>query len=236
MGREEKKMGALKIYVLHGWTYDTSKWREFITLLHKKCKVELLKIPGLTAKIENPYTVDDYINWLKKELENEEQVVLMGHSNGGRIISVFAALYPEKVSHLILIDSAGLYHNDFKIALKRFIFRNIAKAGKRITKSKLLESLLYKTVGEKDYRDASPVVKKTMENLIKYNVAPLLPNIRSKTLIIWGKNDKVTPLEDGQKMHSLIPGSKIEIVKDARHSPQFTNAKEVSELVISFLS
>lgn len=228
-------MGALKIYVLHGWTYDTSKWREFITLLSKKYRIEFLKIPGLTAKLESPYTVDDYINWLKKELEKEEKVILMGHSNGGRIISVFAALYPEKVSHIILIDSAGIYHNDLKISLKRFIFKNIAKAGKKITRSKMLESLLYKTVGERDYRDASPIVKKTMENLIRHDVLPLLPNIRSKTLIIWGENDKITPLNDGQKIHSLISGSKIAIIKSARHSPQFTNAKEVANLVFSFL-
>lgn len=229
-------MGTLKIVILHGWTYDTSKWGDFISLLNKKHHVELLKIPGLTAKIERPYTVDDYINWLRKELENEDKVVLMGHSNGGRIISVFASLYPEKVSHLILIDSAGLYHNDLKISLKRFVFRNIAKAGKKLTKSKLLESFLYKTVGEKDYRVASPVVKKTMENLIKYDVSRLLTNIRTHTLIIWGKNDKVTPLADGYKMNSLISGSKLEIINDARHSPQFTHPKEVAKIVLSFVS
>ncbi len=228
-------MGTLKIFILHGWTYDIEKWDGFVSLLKKDYHVELLKIPGLTAKLESAYTIEDYVEWLKNEIAREEKVVLIGHSNGGRLASFFASLHPEKVSHLILIDSAGIYHKDIGITLKRLVFKNIAKFGKKISKSKILEKLLYKAAREKDYMKASPILKKTMENLIKSDVTPHLPNIKSKTLIIWGRNDKATPLSDGLRMHELIPNSKLEII-EARHSPQFTNPIEITKLITSFLS
>jgi pimeloyl-ACP methyl ester carboxylesterase len=43
--------------------------------------------------------------------------VLLGHSNGGRIALAFAEKYPDKVKQLVLIDSAGIYHNEFSIRL-----------------------------------------------------------------------------------------------------------------------
>lgn len=230
-------MGVIKIFILHGWTYDTKKWDEFISLLKSDSnKIELLKIPGLTAELERVYTVDDYVKWLKKEIGADEKVVLIGHSNGGRIASFFAATYPEKVSNLILIDSAGIYHNDIKIKTKRFIFKTIAKTGRKITHSKLLEKFLYKIVGERDYKEARPLVKKTMENLITSDVTPLLKNITAPTLIIWGEHDKVTPLTDGKRMHWLIAQSKIAVIKDARHSPQFTHTEKVVKIIKDTLS
>lgn len=224
-----------KIYILHGWTYDVSKWDKFISLLGKNHDVSMLKIPGLTAELSKVFTIDDYVEWLRKEIEKEKEVILIGHSNGGRIASIFAVRYPEKVSKLVLIDSAGIYHNDISLKLKRLVFKTIAKAGKKITKSKFLETLLYKAAREKDYKESSPLVKKTMENLIKFDVTPLLPNIKATTLIVWGENDKVTPLADGEKMNSLIHNSKIEIIKGTRHSPQFTNTEQVVGLINNFI-
>ena len=145
---KEEAMATIKnkIFLLHGWTYSTEKWMPFLDLLKQKSlNVELLKIPGLTSPIEKPWEITDYVNWLKKIVEKEKnKVILIGHSNGGRIALCFTHKYPEKVENLILIDSAGIYHKQLPLRLKRIIFRTIAKIGKKLTSSKFAENFLYK--------------------------------------------------------------------------------------------
>lgn len=220
-------MGAVKLFILHGWTYSTEKWQPFIDALKNKgFDAQFLKIPGLTEKLETVWKVDDYVQWLKGKIK-DEKVILIGHSNGGRISLAYTLKYPQKVKHLILIDSAGIYHNELPIRLKRFVFKVVAKWGRRITRSEFLRKLLYKLSRESDYENASPVVKKTMVNMITFDIRSSLEKIKVPTLIIWGKHDKATPLSDGKLMHQLIPGSKMHIIESARHSPQFTHVDEV---------
>lgn len=234
MAGKEKKMGTVKkILILHGWTYSTKKWGEIINLLENKgFEVLLPNIPGLTQEIEKPWTITDYLIWLKKIVEKEKgKIILVGHSNGGRISIAFAQKYPEKLSNLILIDSAGIYHNDFTRKIKRIFFRNLAKIGKKLTKSQTLRALLYKIVGERDYYDATEVQRKTMVNMISQDLTNIFPDIKIPVTIIWGRDDKVTPLEDGIFMNKNIPGSKLFVIENARHSPMFTNPFEVAKII-----
>lgn len=234
MANQKTKMGTLKkTLILHGWTYSTEKWEPFITSLKDNgLHAELLKIPGLTEKLDSVWNIDNYVSWLKRKIGSDKKVILIGHSNGGRILLAFALKYPEKVKHLILIDSAGIYHNELPIRLKRFVFKTIANIGRRITKSESLRKTLYKLSRESDYEKASPIVKQTMVNLITFDISSFLSKVKIPTLIIWGGQDKATPLSDGKLMHKLIKGSKLFIIKSARHSPQFTHVDEVTQTIL----
>ena len=240
MGKAKSKIRTVemkkKIYILPGWAYDTKKWDIFVDkldLVGFDCNV--LKIPGLHLSIEKPWDINDYVEWLSKILKEEKSIVLLGHSNGGRIALSYILKYPDKVSNLILIDSAGIYHKDLSLRVKRLIFKYLAKTGKKFTKSESLKNLLYKFARENDYNVAPEVMKKTMQNLITHDLTPQLPKIKTNTLIIWGENDKTTTLSDGKLMNKKIHGSKFRMIEDARHSPQFTHSKIVVELIKNFL-
>lgn len=229
-------MGTMsKVYILHGWTYSVDKWEPFIKLLQEKgLAPQLLKIPGLTEKISGIWRLETYVDWLKKKVGGEK-VILIGHSNGGRISLAFSLKYPEKVEHLVLVDSAGIYHNELPIRLKRFLFKTVAKIGRKITKSETMRKILYKLSRESDYEKASPRVRKTMANLITTDMKNQLHQIKTPTLIIWGEDDRVTPLADGIVMHKLIRGSEMKIINGARHSPQFTHPERVVKIIYEYL-
>ena len=224
-------------YILHGWTYSIDKYKKITSLLNLKgLKTTILKVPGLTAKIEKSWDLNDYILWLKKIVNKEkDRVVLIGHSNGGRIALNFTIKYPQKLAHLILIDSAGIYHNNLAVNVKRIIFKNVAKIGKKLSASEKLRNILYKIVGERDYKNADPLMRKTMINLIDSDKMLDLANVNIPTLIIWGKKDKTAPLSDGIIMHESIKNSKLHIIDVARHSPQFTHTKEVADVILKTL-
>ncbi len=237
IGKNNSMKNQKKLYILHGWAYSTEKWEPFVESL-KQNGVEaiVLKIPGLTAPLERVWALDDYVEWLKKEIsEKDGKVVLLGHSNGGRIALAFAVKYPEKVERLILIDSAGIYHKELALQMKRFVFGVAAKFGKKLTSSPALQKLLYTFAREQDYREASPIVRKTMRNLITSDVTEMLPTIAVPICLIWGENDGITPISDGKIMKQSLPDAHLYIIKNARHSPQFTNAAEVAEIIGEFV-
>ncbi len=226
-------MGTMKIFILHGWTYSFDKWGKFADLLKRESLDSVfLKIPGLTEESNQIWDIQKYSDWLNEKLSKENgKVILLGHSNGGRIAVYFAAEHPEKVQELILIDSAGIYHKELFLQIKRFVFGSITSIGKKFTSSETLKNFLYYLAGERDYQKASPNMKLSMVNLSHHDLTPFLRKIKVPTLIIWGENDKITPVSDANLMHKLIHGSKLEIIKEARHSPFYTNLEEVVQVI-----
>lgn len=224
-----------KIYILHGWAYSTERWKPFIDKLQKgNIETELLKIPGLTAPLNEVWNIDDYVEWLDKTLSKEKnKLILLGHSNGGLISLAYTLKYPNKVKQLILMDSTGIYHNELPIRLKRFAFASAARIGKKLTNSAAMRKLLYKLARAHDYEKApDKIVQDTMLNLIRTDLKNKFNLIKIPTLIIWGKNDQVTPAADGEVMKNEIKNSSLYIINRARHSPQLTHPNDTAEIII----
>jgi len=58
--------------------------------------------------------------------------------------------------------------------------------------------------------------------------------IKSPTLIVWGENDKITPLDEGKLIARTIPGAKIEIIKNTGHFPFLEKPEEFIRLIREF--
>jgi len=230
-------MGIMKkIFIVHGWTYTTEKWSELSSLLSMSgYEIVSLTVPGLTEKTDKVWTLDMYVEWLHEKISHEEDPILIGHSNGGRIALAYCAAHPHIISLLVLIGSAGIYHNELPIRIKRAVFGMLAKIGKKLTSSDKMRNLLYKVARVQDYNKATPIMKETMHNLITVDLTEKLELVSTPTLLIWGEKDTATPLSDGLLIQKKIKNSKLYTIKDAGHSPHFTHAKEVAEQIIKEL-
>lgn len=229
-----------KVFILHGWTYQTDTWQPVLDMLRARgIDFEFLNIPGLTDHAtptpKNGWTIDDYVEWLRHTTRAYEKVILIGHSNGGRISMAFAAKYPEKVERLILEDSAGIPARGLR-ALKRDMFKVVAKLGAPLAKFDLLRKILHTVARENDYQKATPEMRKTMVNLGSVDYTPIFEKITAPTLLIWGEHDTTTPLAAGEEIHQHIRGSRMHIIQGARHSPHITHAKEFVDVVVAELS
>lgn len=221
----------MKIFILHGWTYSTESWRPIADALRSRgADVGLLEIPGLTDGTNPVWTLEDYVEWLKGKIQGDQPVVLIGHSNGGRISLAFAAKYPHCVAKLILLDSAGIPAKGLR-ALKKNIFRVVAKVGGALVTSERFRDLLYKFARVGDYREATPEMRQTMANLLSVDLSRVLDKIQCPTLIIWGANDTTTLLSDGELIHRGIRASRMIVIPGARHSPHITHRDKITEIL-----
>ena len=91
------------LYIIHGWTYTVEPWTKTIEILRDKYKIEvkMLHVPGLTEQSQKVWTINDYVRWAKRELPDD--AVVLGHSNGGRILMNLTIKHPKKLSHLICL-------------------------------------------------------------------------------------------------------------------------------------
>jgi len=236
MGQAPPGMGIAEmkqVFIIHGWTYSLDKWTDICEQL-KAGGIDpvLLKVPGLTEPSDKVWDIDGYVDWLDGELRGVEAPVVIGHSNGGRIALSYVQKHPGRIARLVLIDSAGLPHDEFIPRAKLRFLRSIARAGKLFGRVPIVRRAFYRLIKASDYNNAPENMKLTMRNMLNADKLIDYSRITLPVTIIWGRNDAITPLKDGRKLHGLLKGSELNIIDGARHAPQATHTEAVAGLII----
>ena len=89
-------------------------------------------------------------------------------------------------------------------------------------------------MGAEDYV-ATPKLQQTFINIINEDLTDLLPKIVQPTLLIWGENDKDTPLSQARVMEQKIPNAKLAVFKGAGHFSFLDKREEFVKELINFL-
>jgi len=232
-------MARKTIIILHGWQSKMERWNKFAKLLEKDFQVFLPVLPGFGAKkLNRTWGIKDYVCWLKSYIKENKikKPILAGHSNGARIAAAYAAR--NKVDRLILMSCAGI---KAKPTFKKNFFYLLAKSGKAIFSIGLLKSfkdqaswLLYTAAGEKDYYQAKGYLKPTMSKLLSQDITVRLAKIKAKTLILWGDEDKITPVEDAYIFKQKVKFSKLVIFSRTGHNLPFIKTEKIIARIKEF--
>lgn len=214
-----------KLYIIHGWTYKPEPWLDVIKDLKKLgVEAELLRVPGLGTKSDEVFTIEDYINWAKENVPAGS--IALGHSNGGRILlNLLTREGSDYLKGLILLDAAGVY----EASKKRDISRVLSKAFSPLKKIKPVRKLVHKVLGASDYDQAPENMKKTLDNMLTSDKNLDMTGVTTKTQIIWGSDDQITPVRQGKKMNERLKNSEITIKEGWRHSHYLVSTKELAE-------
>ncbi len=231
------------ILFLHGWGSSLDAFGYIFRDLSKDFRCVGLDFPGCGKSEEpkNPLTLDDYCDIVLKFIEKVglNNPVLVGHSNGGRVILKLCGEGKINPPKIILMDAAGIKpKKTFKQKWRQKQFKTIKWALslpiiKNYTKD-LLESAR-NHYGSADYRNASPVMRQTLVNLVNMDLCHLMGNIKSPTLLIWGDRDTATPLSDGQTMEKLIPDAGLCVINGGSHFSFIDDPGRVNLILRSFL-
>ncbi|XP_078157171.1 uncharacterized protein LOC144552983 isoform X3 [Carex rostrata] len=178
---------------------------------------------------------------------------LVGVSYGGFVSYRIAELYPERVQRVMLV-CAGVCLEDSDLAAGLFVVSNVADAAELLVPrwpDKLRELVrltfvkpprVMPTCFIRDYiqvmcTEYSQEKTELLQSLIKDRKISNLPKITPPTLIVWGEEDKVFPLELAHRLkRHLGENSQLVTIKEAGHAVNLEKPKEVCKHIINFFS
>lgn len=230
----------LPVILLHGWAIDPQnqqKWRPFMEQLDSTgWSLRFLDLPGFgTEPLTEAWRLNDYVNWLHHQLKSQPQLVLLGHSFGGQLAVRYASVFPEQVAGLVLLDPAGIRPRTFQAKLKRRLFGSAAKLGRAVLPFELGRQVLHRLAGERDYLQAPPVMRQTMQWVLADEITADFSRIQAPTCIIWGDHDTAAPVAHAPLFAAGIRGSQVHYIAGARHSPHYTHVEVTARQVRHFL-
>ena len=198
---------------LHGYLADKNSFIYQTEFLSRDFDVFAFDLKGFGENkgMEYPYSLDDYIREVKEFCAKRGIVKpnVVAHSFGGRIALKIAHDNPEFFDKMVLTGCAGLKpRRSIKYRFKVFVYKIL----KRFVKKEKLKRFF-----SSDYNALSPVMKKSFNLIVNEHLDYTLPKIKNQTLIIFGSNDKDTPLYMAKKLNHGIKGSRLVIYKNAGH-------------------
>lgn len=235
-----KKGTGDPVILLHGWGGSTESLEALQSALSENYNVFNLELPGHgeLKEIDAVYDFDKFIQYLHDFLKGHDlkKVTLLGHSFGGNLAMRYAAMYPNQINKLVLINSSGLKP---KNTLKKIFWKSISIVFKPITKlpgGKIFRELIYKgIIREHDYIQTSGYLKETFSQITKDHISrKLLKKISCDTFLIWGRYDTYTPLWMGLDLKKLIRNSEL-LILDAKHNLPLKSPELISDKIINFI-
>lgn len=232
--RVERAGAGHPVLLLHGWGASAEAMRMIAEDLARNYDVAALDFPGhgKSSPPPEPWRVSNFTALTLKVMDQLglKQPHVIAHSFGGRVVIKLAAENPQRISRLVLTGAAGLPPERTHGQRARLKVAGIGKRVKRTlgdtSVSRWLESRWVHHVASADYQAASGTMRGTLVNIVAEDLSDWLPRIEAPTLLIWGAEDRDTPLSSGQRMAALIPSSELVVLEGGGH---FAYAEQYSK-------
>ena len=218
---------------LHGWGQNIEMMEPLAKLFYDKYNILIIDLPGFGMSSEPPmvWGVEDYTLLVKKLIDelNMDDIIIIGHSFGGRIALVYAAKY--KVKKLVCLASP--YCKELtKLPLKNRIY----KQAKKIKCLRWLAKIMQNKVGSEDYRNASEIMRGVLVKTINTDLSEYAKKITAPTLLIWGDMDEAVPVKRAYELEKLIKDAGVVVYEGATHYAYLERINDVYVVLDNFFS
>ena len=172
-----------------------------------------------------------------------DQYDVLGHSMGGEVALRLALEYPDHVTELILLNSAGYAQTGRRANLPPLlidlVFRNYY-IQRQVFRSSLFNDAPHMPEAfDKLYYYSGQIPGETLAAFIadddSGHVADRLGEVRQPVLIVWGEQDRIIPLAQSALLQGAIPDSRLEVLADCGHLPYLEKPAELTALIEAFL-
>lgn len=233
------------VVLVHGLGGRSEDWRNLAPYLvrtgHRVYTPDLPGFGGSDRPTDFSYSIPDQANAVLGFMNSLGlmQVHLGGWSMGGWIVQYLAANHPERVSKLMIFDSAGIFE---KPSWNTDLFTPVSAI-----ELDQLDALLMPHppavpgfIAEdilRTSRDHAWIIHRALASMLTGRDATdkLLPELKMPVLIVWGALDHITPLSQGETIHGLIPQSQMEVVPRCGHLAPVQCADKIGPTVANFL-
>lgn len=218
---------------LHGWGQSKETWIDIADYFQKNNSVYLLDLPAF-GKSDFPskiLTIDDYaeiLNVFLKKLKINK-LILIGHSFGGRIAVEFGLKYPYKIKELVIYSTdLGFGENIF-----RKLFNCLIDLSENIFFKPVLKIYLF--LRGKSYSRFDILLNIFKNARSNKTLQKNLRNIKSKTLLLYGRLDYVSICNNGIKANELISNSRLIIFNKSSHLAHIEEKEEFIKELKDFI-
>lgn len=209
------------------------------------------------------YDLDSYVEWLHAFMKKQgftKAPILLGHSFGSIISAAYAEKYPKTISRLVLVNPIGspalegpnkvmtklaiaYYKIGAKLPEKPAHAWLAAKPVVRImsvtmakTHDKGLRTFIHHQHDRYFSRFHSPQsVLEGFTTSVSHNVGDFAKKIPTKTLLIAGSLDDITPLSDQYGLVKKFPNGQLKVIKNVGHLTHYETPEHVAVLVQAFI-
>ncbi len=231
---------GIPLVLLHGLFGTASNFDALIRYFQQSRRVLMPILPIFEMSIRRLSLkgLEDYVAAFMDEM-SLERFDLLGNSLGGHLAILYTLDYPGQVRSLTLTGSSGLYESAFGTSFpKREDYEYIKNKVKltfydpEITTKDMVDEV-FDIVND---RGKAIRIIKTAKSAIRHNVGERLHLISVPTLLIWGRQDSITPPFVAEKFDELITDTRLHILDRCGHAPMLELPKQFNALLEGFLT
>jgi 2-hydroxy-6-oxonona-2,4-dienedioate hydrolase len=227
------------LLLLHGLFGALSNFGDLVAAFSKDYRVVIPILPiydlpvtevGVTGLVNH---LDDFVQYKKFS-----KVHLLGNSLGGHVGILYALKRPERIGSMTLTGSSGLFESAFGTDFpRRGDYEYIRKktADTFYDPATATKELVDEVFGVISDRMKALKIVMMAKSAVRHNLEEELHKITQPCLLIWGKQDIVTPAFVGEKFFELLPNSELHIVDQCGHAPMMERPAEFNKILLSFL-
>jgi pimeloyl-ACP methyl ester carboxylesterase len=235
------------VILLHGLGGDGSRWTSTMDVLSGQFRVIALDQIGFGQSDKplvnyNHGLLTEFLIEFMRALEIPEASIV-GHSMGAFVGTYAGVHYPEMVDRLVLVDGGSLttrprsahlgrIQNSTTLAETREYFELLFYDKSRVTDQLVRDNYARRL------RAAYTIsrMQESRANKIGMIGEAEAARIKAPTLILWGQQDTLLPVEDVEQLDRIIPDSQSIVLDKCGHMPQVEQPAQFNELVLKFLT
>jgi 2-hydroxy-6-oxonona-2,4-dienedioate hydrolase len=231
---------ARPVVFLHGLAGLNDHWEEVVRRLRDRLRCVMLELPLLELRGAD-CSVDGVtqltIRFLQRYLGSGQGAVIAGNSFGGHVALRIALERPDLLDGLVLAGSSGLIERsmvkDVQLRPTReWIRRKIAELF--YDESVMREADVDRAYAEMTNRVRARAMVKLSRSARRNHLGERMSQVSAPTLLVWGRQDVVTPPEAAEGFLRLLPNASIVWLDECGHAPMMEKPAEFARAVAEF--
>lgn len=249
------------LILIHGYGGSMWQWEYQQTLAaHFRVITPDLIGSGLSDKPDLDYRPEDLIESVRGLMDalGLSTASLVGNSMGAGVAIGMALTHPQRVDRLVLIDGLPDHVRErlasplMQRAVNTRVPVWLARLGNWLFPSTGTEAVLKEIVFDHALLTSAVLDRSNRNRRHPGLIAPLLSirdslplwerhfatrfnEIHQPTLILWGEQDRLFPLQVGRDLHTAISQSKLIVIPNSGHIPQWEQPQTVNGHLLEFL-
>lgn len=232
---------ATPVLLLHGMMGTIDNWENLIpAVADAGYRIVCPVLPMYTIKLREAH-LQGIIDFVRRftDLAGLEKAVVTGNSFGGHVAAMYAMQFPERVEAVVLSGASGIYEVEMSSSVMRRSDKNYLRP--RVEKTffdpkHVTEELLDDVIDIITDREKAIRLIKFARAVEKTPIKDQLGQILAPTLLIWGKQDEITPPDVADTFHAGIPNSELHWVDECGHVPMQEQPEIFNRIFLDFLN